>query len=262
MELVAAAESLGTRRANWSTSTLMAPRVEMPSISFVVARSRPGNIIGCENRLPWHLGTDLRRFKALTLGHVIIMGRKTYESIGRTLPGRINIVISRRPANDVQNPLWHLEETALLWGRDRENSLFLADICSIATGRKDFFVIGGSEIFEMFSGLFEKIYITEVLGDDIVGDAKFEIDFRYPKWDLKEERYFPKGELDQYPSRYAVYERRDKTTRYKIFPDFLTNPEARREWVKQNLPRLSSKKFKKAEIRQGETLFDEILDAS
>jgi len=240
----------------------MARRVEMPSISFIVARSRPGNIIGCENRLPWQLRSDLRRFKALTLGHVIIMGRKTYESIGRTLPGRINIVISRRPANDLQNPLWNLQETALLWAQNRENSLFLADICSIAAGKKDFFVIGGSEIFDMFSGLFHKIYITEVLGVDIEGDAKFEIEFRYPKWDLQEERYFPKSELDQYPSRYAVYERRDQTTRYKIFPDFLTSPETRREWVRQNLPRLSSKKVRKGESSPADTrLFDEILDA-
>jgi dihydrofolate reductase len=257
----AAADSLGTRRADWSVKKLMVRRVEMPSISFIVARSRPGNIIGCENKLPWHLRTDLRRFKTLTLGHVIIMGRKTYESIGKTLPGRINIVLSRRPANDRENPMWNLEETALLWARDRENSVFLADIWSIAEGKKDFFVVGGSEVFDMFSNLFEKIYITEVLGEDIEGDAKFEIEFKYPKWDLKKEEFFPKSDFDEYPSRYAVYERRDKTTRYKIFPDFLTSPETRREWIKQNLPRLSSKKLRKREGRPAEMLlFDEILD--
>jgi dihydrofolate reductase len=67
----------------------------LPSISYVVARSVPGYVIGTENRLPWRLHSDLKRFKEITYGHPIIMGRKTHLSIGRPLPGRTNIVLSR-----------------------------------------------------------------------------------------------------------------------------------------------------------------------
>jgi dihydrofolate reductase len=219
----------------------MPTRVEMPSLSFVVARSSPGNIIGCDNKLPWHLRADLVRFKAITMGHVIIMGRKTHESIGRVLPGRITIVLSRRPDTERENTIWGLRETSLLWAGDRENALFLADFLSISKDKKDFFVIGGAEVFLMFSELFNKIYLTEVLAD-VPGDALFDLEFKYPYWKKVSEEMFPKSDSDEYPSRFSIFEKRDKTTRFRRVPEFLTDATARREWVKQNLPNLTAGK--------------------
>lgn len=224
------------------TRTLNSPmpsRVEMPSLSFVVARSTPGHIIGCDNKLPWHLRTDLSRFKKITLGHVIIMGRKTHESIGRPLPGRTTIVLSRNPNTERENTVWSLQETSLLWTDGRENALYLADILSIGRGNADFFVIGGAEIFVMFSDLFNKVYLTEVLAD-VEGDAKFEFEFKYPYWQKIKEENFPQSDADQYPSRFLVFKKRDKTTRFRIFPDFLTDADSRRAWVRENLPKITN----------------------
>jgi len=219
----------------------MPSRVEMPSLSFVVARSTPGHIIGCDNKLPWHLKTDLSRFKKITLGHVIIMGRKTHESIGRVLSGRTTIVLSRNQNTGRENTVWGLQETVLLWADGPENALYLADILSIGRGKTDFFVIGGAEIFDMFSDLFDKVYLTEVLAD-VVGDAKFDLEFKYPYWQKIHEENIPQSDLDEYPSRFLVFKKRDKTTRFRILPDFLTDADSRREWVRQNLPKITNER--------------------
>jgi dihydrofolate reductase len=216
----------------------MPSRVQMPSLSFVVARSMPGHIIGCENKLPWHLKTDLTRFKKITLGHVMIMGRKTHESIGRTLPGRTTIVLSRNPNTEKENTVWSLQDTVLLWADGPEEALYLADILSIARGKTDFFVIGGAEVFAMFSRLFDKVYLTEVLAD-VAGDAQFDLEFKYPYWQKIHEEAVPQSDTDQFPSRFLVFKKRDKTTRFRMFPDFLTDANARREWVRQNLPKIT-----------------------
>jgi dihydrofolate reductase len=220
----------------------MTTRVEMPSLSFIVARSCPGNIIGCENKLPWHLKTDLKRFRSITSGHALIMGRKTFESIGKPLPGRINIIMSKSPITDIANSFWQFSDTALFWARDRENSLFLADILSITREKKDFFVIGGAEIFNMFTDLFYKVYITEVLADGIKGDATFEFEFKYPLWKKVAEEHFPQSEFDEYPSRFRIYEKRDKKTRYRLLPTYLTDANSRRQWLQNNLIGAQSRK--------------------
>src|ERR1700744_6415345 len=117
---------------------LMPPPVRMPSISFVVARSSPAHIIGIDNKLPWHLRTDLQRFKKITLGHVVLMGRSTFESIGRPLPGRTNLILSRRPANDQEINIWSpgTDGTSLIWCRSREDAMYLADVRSLANDKK------------------------------------------------------------------------------------------------------------------------------
>src|SRR4051812_25404518 len=102
----------------------------MPSISFVVARSWPQRIIGFENKLLWRLKTDMRFFRNTTQGHAVIMGRKTFESIGKPLPNRLNIVLSRDPGNNSDN---------LKWVSDRESALFFADCFSILNGKKEVF---------------------------------------------------------------------------------------------------------------------------
>jgi dihydrofolate reductase len=230
-------------------------RTEMPSISFVVARSSPGHKIGCENKLPWHLKTDLVRFKKITLGHAIIMGRRTHESIGRTLPGRTTIVISRK-STPPESMFWSFQDTALLWAKNRENAIFLADIISIGKGKKDFFVVGGEEIFNMFLGLFNKVYLTEVLAD-VRGDAVFHHEFKYPYWQKTFEEEFSSSNDDEYPSRFLIYEKRDKTTRFETLPDFFTDAELRREWIDQKLNTLSLER-KQSPKNSGPLLFPDI----
>jgi dihydrofolate reductase len=234
----------------------MPRRVEMPSISFMVARSSPGHVIGCENKLPWHLRTDLVRFKKNTLGHVFLLGWRTHDSIGRILPGRTTIVLSRRPDTGRENTVWNAQETSLFWACDLENALFLADFLSIGKGKKDFFVVGGEETFKMFSELFYKVYLTEVFGD-IAGDAKFDFEFKYPLWRQDFVEDYPKSDVDDYPSRYSVFVKRDKNTRFRIFPDFLTDAKSRREWVKQNLPKITAQKTSESPQSSNLLLFPE-----
>jgi dihydrofolate reductase len=79
------------------------------------------------------------------MGHVIVMGRNTFASIGRPLPGRVNIVLSSQPLADGRNQFWDFGETTLLWAKSREDALFLADIISLVKEMKQFFVIGGQQ---------------------------------------------------------------------------------------------------------------------
>jgi dihydrofolate reductase len=105
--------------------------------------------IGMEGKLPWHLPADLRHFKSLTMDHHIIMGRKTYESIGRPLPGRIMIVITRNPAYQAEGCLIaHSLESAIEKARE--------------SGEVEVFIIGGGQIFTEAIELADRIYLTLV----------------------------------------------------------------------------------------------------
>src|SRR5882724_3180559 len=128
----------------------MSNRARMPSISFIVARSSPGNVIGYENKLPWHLKSDLKRFREITTGHVVIMGRATFESIGRPLPNRTNIVLSRNPALTNSGGINFDEGTQLTWTNTFEDALLTADIISICRQKSDIFVIGGEAMYKLF----------------------------------------------------------------------------------------------------------------
>lgn len=125
-------------------------------ISIVVAHST-NNVIGKDGGLPWHLSEDLKRFKALTMGKPIIMGRLTYESIGRALPGRQNIVITRQSAFDAE-------------GCDVVSCP--ADALQIAGTAEEVMVIGGGHIYTQFLRRTDRIYRT-VINADIVGDTFF-----------------------------------------------------------------------------------------
>ena len=126
-------------------------------VVFVVARARNG-VIGRDGRLPWHISEDLKRFKRLTMGTPMIMGRKTFESFPRPLPGRRHIVLTRDPA-------WRREGAEV--AHSPEDALRLADSGTIS-------VIGGAEIFRLFLDHATVIELTEVHGDyegDTVMDA-------------------------------------------------------------------------------------------
>jgi dihydrofolate reductase len=115
-----------------------------PEIALVVARALNG-VIGDQGRLPWHLPADLRRFKALTLGAPMIMGRKTFESLPGLLPGRRHIVLSRGG--------WHAPGAEI--ARDAEAALALVDGPRVS-------VIGGAEIYRLFAPRADRIELTEV----------------------------------------------------------------------------------------------------
>jgi dihydrofolate reductase len=165
---------------------------------------------------------------------VIIMGRKTFESIGRVLPERTNIVLSRHDPN-VPESTSLLSETNLLWCKSKDEALFLADIISIARRKPDFFVIGGGEIFSMFNDLIDNVYLTEVLGDRIVGETTFDVQFEHPQWQELETTYFPAGPSDQFPSRFLVLTRRDKSIRHRTLPDDFGDAGQQYNWIEKYL---------------------------
>jgi len=216
-----------------------AVRIRLPSISYVVARSWPDGIIGRKNELPWHLRTDLQRFKKITVGHPIIMGRKTFLSIGRALPGRINIVLSRTAELDPKDSFWDRDDTMLLWAENRESALFFADVMSITKEKTDVFVIGGAEMYRIFDDLFNKIYLTEVLTGDALSrkpdDAIFDYRIDNRQWRTIETQSLPRGEKDDFPSRFTVLERKTKYVRYIEVKQYLTEVDPKNKWIKAQL---------------------------
>ncbi|MBO6505700.1 MAG: type 3 dihydrofolate reductase [Kordiimonadaceae bacterium] len=125
-------------------------------VSLIVAMA-DNNAIGVDNQLPWHLPADLKYFKAVTMGKPIIMGRKTFESIGRPLPGRQNIVITR-------NQDWTSDGVTIV--RSTEQAV------AAASTSDEVMVIGGAEIYRAMLPLVNKLYVTEV-ALSVEGDAFF-----------------------------------------------------------------------------------------
>ena len=130
----------------------------MPSLRLnLIAALGQNGVIGVDNRLPWRLSEDLKHFKALTLGHPVLMGRKTFESLGRPLPGRRNIVITR-------NPECRLE------GAEIAHSLEQA--LALCEGADEVFFIGGADLYRQALPLVQRLYLTEVDASP-PGDAFF-----------------------------------------------------------------------------------------
>lgn len=126
-------------------------RVARPAISFVVARADNG-VIGRDNALPWHLPADLRHFKRLTVGKPVVMGRKTFDSIGKPLPGRHNIVLTRDPA-------WRAEGVTVVAN--------LAEAIAAAgldpkTRAEEVMIIGGAAVYAEALPIATRVYLTEV----------------------------------------------------------------------------------------------------
>jgi dihydrofolate reductase len=136
----------------------------MISISIIVAHAS-NYVIGKDGKLPWHIPADLKYFKELTYGSPIIMGRKTFESIGRPLPGRHNIIITR-------NSEYHNDDCAVVF--DFQAALQEAGDFAEQSGKSDIFIIGGAEVYRQAIDFADKAYITEVHAD-FDGDAIFDI---------------------------------------------------------------------------------------
>jgi dihydrofolate reductase len=148
--------------------------------------------IGVDGRLPWHLPADLKRFKSLTMGHHLIMGRKTFASIGRPLPGRTTIIVTRDQSFQPEGCLVaHSLETALEFAR-----LDLED---------DVFVIGGAEIFVQAIELADRIYLTQV-HSSLPADVYFP-EFAAADWQETDSEYHPADEKNRYPFTYKTLAR-------------------------------------------------------
>jgi dihydrofolate reductase len=124
--------------------------------SLIVAMDEAGGI-GYNNRLPWHLSADLQNFKQRTMGHHLIMGRKTFESIGKPLKGRTSVVGTRNPTFLASHP-WGESETPLYVANSLEAALQLAE----ARGEQEVFITGGANIFRQTLDFADRLYLTKV----------------------------------------------------------------------------------------------------
>ena len=164
-------------------------------ISIIVAASENG-VIGAGGALPWRLSDDLRHFKAVTLGKPIVMGRKTWESIGRPLPGRQNIVITRQAGFEAP-------------GCDVVSS---TDAAVAAAGdAEEVMIIGGSQVYELFLPVADRIYLTRVHAE-VEGDALFpRLD--EDAWRLASDERHIADARNEFDYSFRVYERKASSRR-------------------------------------------------
>ncbi len=159
------------------------------SLSIIVAVDNKWGI-GKDNKLLAHLPNDLRWFKQNTLGHTVIMGRKTYQSIGKALPGRKNIVLSRSLNNLPDAIVCHS----------------LDEVLKTISEKDENFIIGGAQIYRLFLPLTEKLYITHI-NADLNADVFFpEIDLN--QWEKVKKIFNPADEKNPYDHTFAIYKRK------------------------------------------------------
>lgn len=158
-------------------------------ISLIVAVAQNG-VIGDRNALLWHIAEDLRNFKRITSGHPVVMGRKTYESLGRPLPNRTNVVVTRQTLELPGCTVVHSLKEAL--------RLFPAE--------EECFVIGGAQIYAQALPLADRFYLTRV-EHPYEGDTRFP-DWNPDQWRLVASEAFPCGADYPHPFRFETYERR------------------------------------------------------
>ena len=165
------------------------------NIFHIVAASE-NNVIGKDNELPWRLPRDFKYFKNKTWGMPVIMGRNTYESMKKDLPGRMNIVITSRKD-------WHPENVAIT------NSINDAISKAKESDTKEIFIIGGGEIFKNTMDIVDRIYLTRVHTVIENGDTFYpEIDKNL--WKMTSASSFPADEKNNYPFTFEVWDRNEK----------------------------------------------------
>ena len=164
--------------------------MSMPEILLIVAQSDNG-AIGHQGAMPWHLPRDLKHFKAQTLGHPVIMGRKTYDSIGRALPGRQNLVISRNAALALP---------------DAQTCPDLATAIARARGDQ-IFIIGGAEIYRLALPLADTLLVTHVHTTVAQADAYFP-PIEPGAWQETARENHAADDANPYPMSFCRYERR------------------------------------------------------
>lgn len=168
------------------------PATATPQRVSLIAAVADNGVIGADNALPWHLPDDLRYFKELTTGHAIVMGRRNYESIGRPLPKRHNIVVTRNP--DYRAPgctiVRSVDEALRAAGSDAE-----------------VFVIGGGEIYRQTLARADRLYLTLVHAEPN-GDAYFP-EFDQAAWRETSRREHPADDRHAHPFTFVTFERRN-----------------------------------------------------
>lgn len=162
-----------------------------PCLSAIVAMSE-NRVIGDDNHLPWHLPADLKHFKTLTTGHPILMGRKTYESIGRPLPNRTNIIMTRNPS--FQAP-----------GCIVVTSIGDAIKHAATIGSQEIFIIGGAEIYLQLLSSIQRIYLT-VIHEQFDGDAFFP-ELAQTEWEEHDAITHHADENNEYDYTFSILER-------------------------------------------------------
>jgi len=167
--------------------------------SIIVAVSQNG-VIGVGGKIPWHLPADLKRFKELTMGHHLVMGRRTYESIGRPLPGRTTIVLTRRTPHNVMPP-------------GVRNAAELSTALEFAkhNGETEVFICGGGEVYKQALLLCDRVYLT-IIEREYDGDTWFHAPhlaspFGLPVWGVWKRVEVTHVEGDALPYRYETWER-------------------------------------------------------
>ncbi|WP_295799034.1 dihydrofolate reductase [uncultured Microbulbifer sp.] len=163
-------------------------------LAMIVATARNG-AIGRENTLPWRISGDLQFFKRTTLGKPVVMGRKTFESIGRPLPGRSNIVITR-------NPDWRADGVTVV--SSLEQALQAADTVARRDSAAEIMVIGGAQIYRQALPVAARLYVTEVEAD-VEGDAFFPAIGN--DWKEVARDCYPASERDEYNYCLVQYDR-------------------------------------------------------
>lgn len=155
----------------------------------LIAAIAKNNVIGNEGTLPWNLPEDLKRFRKITTGNMIIMGRKTYESIGGPLPKRTNIILTRNK---------YFKPDGCYVVND-----FIAFIASTANVKGTLFVIGGEEVYKKFLPFADELLFTKI-DKTFKGDTYFPF-FKKREWKLVEEEVFPKDILNPFQYRFQRY---------------------------------------------------------
>jgi dihydrofolate reductase len=162
-------------------------------IISIIAAVAKNNTIGFKNKLPWKLPNDLQHFKKITMGHYVVMGQRTYESLGRPLVGRKNIILSFNKDYKAE-------------GCITANSLEEALKTASFDGEGEVFVIGGASVYKQAIGISDKLYITKI-------NRKFKGDTSFPEinrkeWKLVFSEEHKKGKNDPLPYCFTLYERR------------------------------------------------------
>lgn len=163
--------------------------MRQPTISMIFAMDR-NRLIGNNNRLPWRLPADLAYFMKVTMGHCVVMGRKTFESLAKPLPGRTNIIMTHDRSYKAPS------------GCIVVHSL---DEAMAQVEGKEFFVIGGTAIYSLFLPYADRLYVTEI-DEEFTGDAYFP-PFAMEEWHVVSRREGTVDENNPYPHRFIIYER-------------------------------------------------------
>lgn len=161
-------------------------------MTHIIVATSKNYVIGKDNKLLWHLPNDLKYFKAVTTGHPIVMGRKTYESIGKPLPNRLNIVISRNQFESTEN---------LIFTTSLEEAIAIAKIKD-----EEIFIVGGGEIYKQALPLADKIHFTLV--DTIIEGDTFFPQLDESEWLVESSEFHPKDEKHAYNYTFFIYRKK------------------------------------------------------